>query len=82
MILFIRLEIIDSLDNKRGGSNKSKKANILVTGILVVLTFVSVTQTVQSASILSKVDEVKASGVSSSALSSNVSDLPDMVGGC
>jgi|SaaInlStandDraft_6_1057023.scaffolds.fasta_scaffold330461_1 hypothetical protein len=78
----LKKEILNSLEHTQKGKGKSKKSSILVTGVLSILTFVSLAQTVQSASILNKVDEVKSSGVSSAALPSSLGDLPDMVGGC
>lgn len=78
----LKKEIIDSLEHKQKAKGKLKFKSILVTGVLSVLTFVSLAQTVQSANILNKVDEIQASGVSSAALPSGIEDLPDMVGGC
>ncbi len=61
--------------------------SIVVTGVLVILTFVSIGQTVQSASIMSKINDgainTSNSGNSSnSPLPSSLQNLPDMVGGC
>lgn len=78
----LKKEILDSLEHKQKSKQASKKNSILVTIVLLVLTLVSVAQTVQSATILDKVDEIKASGVSSTNLPSNLENLPDMVGGC
>lgn len=56
----------------------------LVTACLVVLSVVSISQTVQSATILEKLENNNfgPSKSSSSALPANLENLPNMVGGC
>jgi hypothetical protein len=78
----LKKEILDSLELKQKSKKSSKKSSVLITVALLVLTFVSLAQTVQSATILGKVDEIKSSGVGSTTLPNNLESLPDMVGGC
>lgn len=78
----LKNEILDEIKSKKN-KKKFHWGSGVVTLVLVLLTFFSVVQTVQSAYILDKVNNefIKASAGSSS-LPTNIQDLPDMVGGC
>lgn len=80
-------EIIKEVDREFDEHDKKRVVwgSILVTTVLVILTFLSIAQTVQSARILNKINsgDFKAGGSSNPvAPAGGVNDLPDMVGGC
>ena len=74
-----------SLNERLPQAHRFSWSSIAVTGILTVLTLMTVVQTVQARAILGKVaagSPVVASPTTAQALPSNVSNLPNMVGGC
>lgn len=83
----IKKEILGEVSSSKKNKKKLNWGSAMVTGVLVVLTLFSVAQTVQSATILSKINSgaIKSTGTSASGstpLPSSLQNLPNMVGGC
>ena len=76
------------LKEVKPGKNKKRLhwGSVAITVVLMLLTLVSITQAVQSANILDKIEngaiKPASTGNSENALPSSLQDLPDMVGGC
>lgn len=83
----IKKEILNQTSPSKPVKKNINWGSTLVTGVLIILTLFSVAQTVQSATILDKIEsgavKVTASPSSGSTpLPSNLQNLPNMVGGC
>ncbi|RJR31492.1 hypothetical protein C4569_02045 [Candidatus Parcubacteria bacterium] len=78
----LKEEIIAKINPAGRKKKQLEWGSAVVTGLLALLTAVSVVQAVSAASILTKINGGQAGPVSTSSVPSNVSDLPDMVGGC
>lgn len=81
----IKEEILDKMSSEKNEKNKMSWSSKTVTVILVVLTIVSIAQAVQSASIMSKINQgatSQSTSGGSAPLPDNLQNLPDMVGGC
>lgn len=75
----------DILEKVNAGKRRLYWGSAIVTGILIVLSLVSIAQAVQSATVLEKVKSgaVKPSGgTGNTTLPSSLENLPNMVGGC
>lgn len=73
--------------NEVGAKNKKNKlqwGSAAVTMVLILLTLFSIAQTVQSATILNKIEsgDIKSNNSSGIPLPSSLENLPNMVGGC
>jgi hypothetical protein len=81
----IKREILGEIKPAKKKRNL-KFGSIVISGVLIVLTVFSIVQTIQSATILSKIKSgaIKPASAASggSALPSSVQNLPNMVGGC
>lgn len=86
----IKDEILTEIGFKKKEQKKLSWGSLTVTIVLVALTLFSIVQTVQSASILKKINggEFNAAAAtnnppaSGGSLPANIQNLPNMVGGC
>lgn len=83
----LKEEILSKIKHEEKPKKRLNWGSLAVTGILALLTIISITQAVQSANILGKINSgaikpASAAGSSATPLPSNLQNLPNMVGGC
>jgi len=80
----LKAEIMKEVSMNKKSKREINWNSLAVTSVLIILAVISIGQTVQSATILKKINSgnLAPSANSTSPLPSSLENLPDMVGGC